>query len=189
MQIQPFNHKKFLLVFLAVVWPQVHLTVHIKKVQVAAVLTLIEWMMDGIIRRRPIIWHIDATQGSCFDRLARDWWRQRREKKWSELTSTDARFFIICSNTHTQLNWLPFIAQDLKSHFQWPHILHLLTISKHLISNWSEMTPEYKCNPGQRKTWLEDKHYSGISKARQKFTKCPLLWPSNMRQNGTVITC
>ena len=145
MQIQPFNHKKFLLVFLAVVWPQVHLTVHIKKVQVAAVLTLIEWMMDGIIRRRPIIWHIDATQGSCFDRLARDWWRQRREKKWSELTSTDARFFIICSNTHTQLNWLPFIAQDLKSHFQWPHILHLLKISKHLISNWSGMTPEYKC--------------------------------------------
>ena len=103
MQIQPFNHKQFLLVFLAVVWPQVHLTVHIKKVQVAAVLTLIEWMMDGIIRRRPIIWHIDATQGSCFDRLARDWWRQRRAKKWSELTSTRSSSFVQ-THGYTRLN-------------------------------------------------------------------------------------
>ena len=91
--------------------------------------------------------------GELFDRLAHDWWRQRRGKKWSELTSTSAFLHHLSKHTHTQLNWvglLEHIRESLVAYF-----IYFLKISKHLI--WSGM----ECNPTQRKTRLDDKR--GIS--------------------------
>ena len=83
--------------------------------------------------------------GSSFDRLARDWWRQRRGKKRSGLTSARAG-----SSSFVQTPTIPSTAQlgrfcCLKISQSHRSAIHNPEkISKHLMSDWSEMTLIYR---------------------------------------------
>ena len=159
------------------------------------------WMTSGT--RNLTYW---CCAGSSFDRLARDWWRQRRGKKRSGLTSARAgSSSFVQTPTHThdthhssigEVLLFEDISESPIGYSQSRENIKAFDVRLKGDDSHIERQAQSKRSVTEGQTdfmaWQQKWHSREVDIAQQilcKYVKCPLSWPFSRSPNVLVTAC